>query len=203
MDRKTFLKGTAALGALTGISLLSIQGEDLPLRVCQCSSPSFMDNPACDEELGFARTWVKRLLLNLDNGWDEESRKKLLQSCGKSCHKGYLESNGNPVSPGLSLERFAELLSKPDGVTYAEVKGPNRAILSYVKRVNGQNQPLEKCLCPMVASGPEGLSATYCQCSAGYAKHLFEWGLGQTVKQINLLESLKTGGKICRFEIIV
>ena len=202
MNRKSFLKSTAAFGAITSISILAASRAGSAVSVCHCASPSFINNPACEADLTFAQTWVKRLIRNLDTGWDEESRKKLLQSCGKTCHQGYLESTGNPPSPGLSLEKFTELLSKPNGMTFAEVK-ENRVMLSYVNRVEGQNHSLEKCLCPMVASGPEGLSGTYCQCSAGYVRNLFEWGLGKTVKQVNLIESLKSGGKTCRFEIVV
>jgi hypothetical protein len=203
MNRKSFLKGTAALGAMAGITIITSNGANVPIRGCNCTGTSFADNSVCDEELGFARTWIKRLLNNLDKEWNEESRKKLLRSCGESCHLGHLHSTGNPASPALSLDKFTEMLNKPNGVTFAECKGTSTAILSYVKRTDGQNQPLEKCLCPMVASGTEGLSGTYCQCSVGYVKSLFEWGLGQAVAQVRLIESLKTGGNICRFEIVV
>lgn len=56
------------------------------------------------------------------------------------------------------------------------------------------------CLCPLVESGPERLSPTYCQCSAGYVKERFERMTGTPVK-VEVLESLRMGGRICRFKI--
>jgi predicted hydrocarbon binding protein len=56
------------------------------------------------------------------------------------------------------------------------------------------------CLCPLVESLDKTLSKTYCQCSAGYVKELFERLVGKPV-EVEVLESLRSGGKICRFKI--
>jgi predicted hydrocarbon binding protein len=56
------------------------------------------------------------------------------------------------------------------------------------------------CLCPLVEKGPEGLSGTYCECSIGYVNAMFEHVGGKSVR-VELLESLKRGGRGCRFKI--
>ncbi|HQT92614.1 MAG TPA: DUF6144 family protein, partial [Candidatus Kryptobacter bacterium] len=58
------------------------------------------------------------------------------------------------------------------------------------------------CLCPLVESGPEGLSGTYCDCSVGYVREMFRTYTGKAVS-VELLESLKRGGRTCRFGITV
>jgi hypothetical protein len=50
--------------------------------------------------------------------------------------------------------------------------------------------------CPLTEKGPEGLSGLYCECSVGYVKYMIERVTGTTVK-VELLESLKRGGKGC------
>jgi predicted hydrocarbon binding protein len=55
-------------------------------------------------------------------------------------------------------------------------------------------------MCPVVESGPTELSRTYCQCSAGYVKEVFERMTGLPCR-VEVLESLRTGGTRCRFKI--
>ena len=54
----------------------------------------------------------------------------------------------------------------------------------------------------MVESKPAGLSSTYCACSLGYVKEMFEQKFGRNV-DIEMLDSVLNGGKRCRFKITV
>lgn len=54
----------------------------------------------------------------------------------------------------------------------------------------------------VVESGPAGLSPTYCYCSTGYVKEGFERRIGKAVK-VELLDSLKMGGKDCIFKLTI
>ncbi len=56
------------------------------------------------------------------------------------------------------------------------------------------------CLCPAVEKGPEGLSGTYCECSAAYLAEMFRRATERPVR-VQLLESLKRGGNTCKFRI--
>ena len=58
------------------------------------------------------------------------------------------------------------------------------------------------CMCPLVESGPPGLSPTFCYCSTGYVKEIFERTTGKPVT-VDLIESLKMGGKDCVFGITI
>jgi len=58
------------------------------------------------------------------------------------------------------------------------------------------------CMCPIVESGPPGLSPSYCNCSAGYVGEMFERWLGKPV-EVDVLETLKSGGKDCIFQITI
>jgi predicted hydrocarbon binding protein len=59
-----------------------------------------------------------------------------------------------------------------------------------------------KCLCPLVQSGSETLSDTYCNCSRGWVKEMFEMVSGKPV-EVTLTESIKRGAKACRFVVQV
>jgi predicted hydrocarbon binding protein len=49
---------------------------------------------------------------------------------------------------------------------------------------------------------PSKLSATYCTCSRGWAKALFEEALGRPVEVI-MEESIVKGDKQCKFRIVL
>jgi len=57
-------------------------------------------------------------------------------------------------------------------------------------------------LCTFVETKPAGLSGTYCLCSIGYVKEWFDQMFARPVT-VELLESTLTGGKRCRFKIMV
>jgi hypothetical protein len=57
------------------------------------------------------------------------------------------------------------------------------------------------CLCPMIEDKPDILSPTYCQCSVGYVKYMFQRLITYKPVQVDLLESLRSGGKACRFKV--
>ena len=60
-----------------------------------------------------------------------------------------------------------------------------------------------KCYCSFVNKIPSGtLSATYCNCSRGWTKELFEKVLGRSVEVI-MEESIVNGDQQCKFKIVL
>lgn len=59
------------------------------------------------------------------------------------------------------------------------------------------------CLCPLIENKPETLSPTYCQCSVGYVGYMFQRLITHKPVQVELLESLRSGGKACRFKVAI
>ncbi len=57
------------------------------------------------------------------------------------------------------------------------------------------------CPCPMLASVEKLQTKTWCQCTAGYSKVLFEKALGCEV-DVDLLKSIKAGDDICLMKIV-
>jgi len=57
-----------------------------------------------------------------------------------------------------------------------------------------------KCFCELVADGPPILPDTYCTCSRGWLKEMFETVVGSPV-EVDLMESIKRGDRQCRFII--
>lgn len=151
---------------------------------------------SCEEKEKFAEGWVKRFFDNFDKRLDEPTRKEIMHGCGKDCFKKSLGGKEpNPVDVDILIDE----LNKYSGETAATRDG-NVVDFHYVKNERGLKVKDGYCLCPWVESGPEGLSGTYCYCSVGYVKTMFETYTGRKT-DVELVESLKRGGRTCRFKI--
>jgi predicted hydrocarbon binding protein len=58
----------------------------------------------------------------------------------------------------------------------------------------------DRCYCPLVKGYDGKLSPTFCSCSRGWIKELFESVLKKPV-EVKLEKSVKQGDEICRFRI--
>lgn len=151
----------------------------------------------------FAELWIKRLMDNMDELLTVEERKKLMQACGRSCyiHAFGVASKESPSPDALdnfllANQRAGETETRREGNTVYFQFGSTEQNAYGLRLLDGY------CMCPLVESGPENLSPTYCQCSTGYVKEMFERLAGKPV-EVEILESLRMGGKLCRFRIVI
>lgn len=120
---------------------------------------------------------------------------------GKACFLGSLEDQKvkkediKKQSPG----KLVSTINQYSGEEAASING-NTIVVSWNKNPAGLKISDGFCLCPLVENGPKELSKTYCHCSVGYVKEMFETYLKSPV-QVELLESLRRGGKSCKFKI--
>ncbi len=191
MDRKEFLKSCGFLGA----------GSCLFPHSIGMAAESFPDDSKetpCKEKEEFALKWVKRFFDNFDASLDEPKRREIMERCGKSCFEGSIQ--GRKISP-IDVDRLIDAINKSTGEIAAKRDG-NVVDFHFVANPNGLKVADGYCLCPLVESGPEGLSGTYCDCSVGYVREMFRTYTGKAVS-VELLESLKRGGRTCRFRITI
>jgi len=134
----------------------------------------------------FKQNWISSLMENLDRHLDEDTRIKLMESCGRSCARH--ESIRMAESCRGDVESLVSRLGKIIGEQNATVKG-DTVHLQY-----------DKCYCPLVAKGPEILSDTWCNCSRGWVLEMFETAAEKSVK-VELLQSIKRGDPCCRFVV--
>jgi hypothetical protein len=186
MDRKEFLKNA---GLATG--LLALTGN-----ACRClagEAPQ-ASATACEKKQEFEQKWVKGFFDVLDANVDESARKKLMQANGKGC---YQRGTKGKTIKQVSLDEYVPSLQKSVGKENCRREGD--AI--YFTFSEGSGIASSSCLCPMVESVPPGLSKTYCECSIGYVREMFQVHTGKSVR-VELLESVKRGGKKCSFKIL-
>jgi hypothetical protein len=182
MNRKEFL---TVIGA--GSSAIALLSGTEPARAAQ-------QGMTCEAKDSWTQAWIKRLMDSMDAQLPPEMRTKLMEANGRAC---FLSRHSKEAEH--KPEDLANLIAGLKKWSGEEgVRREGEVIYFQYGKPAGATEP--RCLCPLVATRPETLSETYCQCSVGYVKEMFERAAGKPVR-VELTESLLRGGKACRFTV--
>jgi predicted ArsR family transcriptional regulator len=215
MNRKQFLKslaqtcvGIGCCGAALGQTLLDPKGKssqthqrwigDLEKKMIGATKTP----PG--ERIRKAEIWIKDLMRNMDDILDEKTKTALMQANGRSC---VINAFGVASEEKVPSENAEKILSYYEQKGYEMERKDDATILHFSWGKDHQNPwglilGDGYCMCPVVETVKEGLSPTFCLCSTGYVQELFRRQLGRPVT-VSLIESIMTGGKDCRFKIVI
>ncbi len=132
--------------------------------------------------------WVKSTMCRLENKFDEETRKKLRMDC--QCGYG-MEDRVNFITELVAASSNMEEFANSDKAMAAGLYCEQGTL--YLK--------FQFCPCPILAGVDKLETNTWCLCTTGYSKILFEKAFGCEVK-VELLKSIKMGHDICLMKII-
>ncbi len=133
--------------------------------------------------------WLVTILDGLDKEVDEKSRERILEGCGRAClPRSFIKKVKRIQSATSSEEEFLQELMKH---------------WKHLKNEDGQLYVVyDKCYCPMMKSYSGRLSHSFCNCSRGWIKELFESALQRSI-DVDLEKSIKRGDEICRFRVSI
>ena len=139
----------------------------------------------------------EKMMINLVDGLDKhlEPEKKilLLEECGRKCirDKGerFIQNANELYKKSNDVMDFFEKFSKVYDSLH--VTDDEVAVI------------YPKCLCPIINKIPsEKISSSYCNCSRGWVKELFESATEKPVEVI-LDESITKGNTRCKLRVII
>ncbi|MDH4207789.1 MAG: DUF6144 family protein [Anaerolineae bacterium] len=130
--------------------------------------------------------WIENLVGAMDAHLDERTKAALMESCGRACAR--LSAIASAEKCRGDVDKLVATLEKWVGQGNAQKDGDLVHVV------------YPRCLCHLVAKGPERLPDTYCLCSRGWLKEMFETVVNHPV-QVDLLQSVKRGGECCRFTV--
>lgn len=195
MERRDFI----GKSIFTGLACSCI--SSLKANVSMVAVNSDNTTP-CNEKMDFVKIWVGRFFNVLEAHIDEETRGKIMRHNGKVCYEG-AHGEIRELTPRNLEEIDASLVEMQEWLGEGN-RNPRREhniiYFNYVRNPNDLKIADGYCLCPVIEDGPVKISSTYCQCSVGYVEQMFRKVTGREVS-VTLLESLRTGGKQCRFKI--
>jgi predicted hydrocarbon binding protein len=138
-----------------------------------------------------SRKWVETLMCTLEILVDEDKRAGLMESCGRACalHHGDIEKARAIKDNAGQIDDLLDRL--------------NQQILwcgSWVRDGDTITSVCERCGCPLVREGLVKLSPTFCVCSRGWVKAVFETALERPV-EVELEQAIGRGDPVCRFSV--
>ena len=171
MERKHFLKASLCLGAFCGLRPV-LGAEEKPAGDEKPAAPP-PPNP-CAGALGYAAHWVKDLMDQADVQLTEPQRKALMEPAVDRARRAAPRGEAEPFKG--RLDEFVADLAAHMGKDAVQRDG-DVVKVSY-----------PRCFCPLVAELKEPLSASYCFCSAGWLKEVYETVSGKPVT-VEILET--------------
>lgn len=183
MKRKDFIRKTCKLGLCGSFMLFSGKpaGADIKRFGIQSQEK--------DAHQKFFENWITRLMENLEENFSEDERIKLMEECGRDCARSGAVQALKKASGG-DFNKAISTLKTWLGEENVNKDG-NTVKLVYTK-----------CYCHLLEKGPDKMPHTYCYCSVGWIKEMFESVTGKPV-EVKIHETVKRGGKQCRFTVKV
>lgn len=206
IDRKQFLRQSAALGgccgfALAGVSALADVAVAAPAPAPGGQAMDATRMTPLDARVKQGQQVITRLVGQLDAQLDARTRRSIMETCGRLCHEGAHPPGAKPTAEQAA--RFMEGITKyvgPDNVRQTEAG--TVVVFRYTQNPEGLKTADGYCLCPIFEDAPKGVSPTYCECSVGYVRALFEQGTGRATR-VELTDSVLRGAKTCSFTVTV
>lgn len=194
MYRKEFLK--RSVGACCGAGLVSLTDQ-----VSGQDKPAAAPVSDCNQRVSSGQKVIRRLINELDNNLEPAMREKIMHSCGRACFEGaHGKRSAEPPKPE-NAAKFLEGMKKYLGEEGVKQAGDQVIVyFKYTSNPRGLKVSDGYCLCPILEDAPKDISPTYCLCSVGYVREIFERQIGKPV-QVELTDSVLRGGKSCNFKV--
>ena len=134
--------------------------------------------------------WAKNVCDFLEENYDDVTIKAIRMDC--AC--------GPEHGKGAKIKALYEKEEDP----YAFIEKTNKLNLGFTLEYDGASYYLiyPQCYCSCVKRSVEQLSKTWCYCTLGYSKRMFESIFNKEV-QVELVSSIKMGDANCRIKIMV
>jgi len=132
--------------------------------------------------------WAESICAGLEKEFDEDTVKSIRMDCACGPEMGKIGKLKTLYQSSSGLDDFVEKANKLNqGFKIEYTDGALYLIYPC-------------CYCSCVKRIDKPISKSWCFCTLGYTKKMFEHILGQAVT-VGLIESVKTGGKTCRIKV--
>ena len=132
--------------------------------------------------------WAENICADLEEEFDDDTIKPIRMDCACGPEMGKINKLKKIYQSSVDLSDFAEKVNKLNQGFTIQYKD-NALFLMY-----------PRCYCSCVKRVEKPISKSWCYCTLGYTKKMFEHILEKAV-EVELIHSVKTGGKLCEIKI--
>ncbi len=182
MDRKEFLSKSVKLG-LCSSALFALNLDAL----AESAATPDEKLERLQSEKDFIVNWLTDLLDTIDTTLDDESKVKLMAGCGRGCFNRH------------QFKKDIALKGKGDLDKLLEAYKQNFEVWREGETVHVRfGEVSDHCYCPVAQNIPARPHDIHCECTRATHQAIFETALGRPFK-VDIVESLRRGGKTCHF----
>ena len=187
MERRDCLKRFTEMGVCAGaLSLLGLDGGRLPGATTPADELA-----ALKGQKEFLQSWLSDLLATMDKVLDRETIAKLMEGCGRGCYDRHTFKQEIAAKGKGDLDKLIAAYDRN-----FEIWKEGRAVhIRY-----GETSP--GCYCPAASYRPAKPNDAHCECTRATHQAIFETALGRAFR-VDILESVRRGGKTCHFVVHV
>ena len=135
--------------------------------------------------------WLKSFLEGFDAEGQEEIRDKVIEGCGRACFKN-CGITDTVKECALAAKDTASLIEE---LNNRHIGGGKLALEG-----NTITGIYDQCYCPTMKASEGTLPESFCNCTRGWTKELFETALGRPV-DVELVQSIRRGDACCKFVV--
>lgn len=132
--------------------------------------------------------WAESTCSDLEGEFEEDTVKAIRMDCACGPEMGKINKLKKMYNTCTGLNDFV-LKANKQNAGFTIENNNSELILIY-----------PQCYCSCVKRVNRPISKTWCYCTLGYTKRMFEHVLGREVS-VELIESVKTGGNVCKIKI--
>ncbi len=190
MDRRSCVKSLLAFGVCSGaIPMLSMGSNLTPLKFQETNPEDELKTVKQEKE--FIMNWVRDLLETMDKELDEPTRVHLIEGCGKGCFNRYKFKQDIAEKGKGDLDNLIAAYSE----NFEVWKEGDTVHIRY-------GEVSKQCYCPAAKIREPQPHDLHCECTRMTHQTIFETAMNRPFK-VDIVESLRRGGKTCHFLVHV
>jgi hypothetical protein len=184
MDRKEFFEKAAKFGFCSSTFLAISLGD-----IGATTEDKDDQINALKREKEFILNWLTDLLDTMDKELDEKTKIKLIEGCGRGCFNRHQFKKDIALKGKGNLDNLIEEYKK----NYEIWKEGDSVHIRY-------GETSHSCYCPAAKDREVKPNDLHCECTRTTHQTIFETALERSFK-VDIIESLRRGGKTCHFKV--
>ncbi len=203
IDRKQFLKQSAVLGGCCGFALAGATGlveiAAAATPVARAGGATGAGETPLAARVKQGQQVIKRMMAELDRQVDQPTRRRIMEACGRQCFEGSRPAGPKPTAE--TAAKFMNGIRKYVGPENVRDSAAGTVVyFHYSQNPEGLKTADGYCLCPIFEDAPKDVSPTYCDCSVGYVRTMFQQATGRETR-VELTGSVLRGDRTCTFTV--
>lgn len=138
--------------------------------------------------MNIEKLWIQSVIKLMDQELKEEDRGRILEKCGRGCACG-CGMVGKIRKADLNHENVEEVFQK--------LKEPDFFGERISKGEDCFYTTCEKCFCPYVNDNIQDTPGSYCECTKGWTKQVFETAFQRPV-EVEIEQTIIRGADCCK-----